>query len=128
MSMAQRMMWDHITAVYRGQAGNGTVVAVEPAAMDLAHKKAGKVVYDSDWWVESLKVTMEHWGIHGRYWTDGATRVPRANFSLDRYTDSGKLSPEQVSSSSTPPVQPVQSGPLLDRLKSGPLGSKDDKR
>jgi hypothetical protein len=124
------MMWDHITSTYRGQAGNGTVVVVESTAMDLAHKKAGKVVYDSDWWIETLQVTLEHWGVFGRYWMDAATRVPRANFSLDRYTDSGKLDADQVSSSSPPPTptRPLSSGPLLNRIKSGPLGSRDEKR
>ena len=127
--MAQRMMWDHITAMYRGQAGNGTVVAVEPEAMDLAHKRAGKVVYDSDWWVETLQITLEHWGIFGRHWMDAATRVPRANFSLNRYTDTDKLTQEQVSSAPPPtPTKPLSSGPLLSRLKSGPLGAREEER
>lgn len=126
--MSQRMMWDHILAEYRGQAANGTVVVVEQAAMELAHKKAGKVVYDSDWWVETLPVTFDHWGIFGRHWMDGATRVPRANYSLNRYSDSGELLEERPAPSPSSLTQPLNSGPLLNRLKSGPLGSKDDKR
>jgi hypothetical protein len=137
------MMWDQILSVYRGQAGNGTVVAVEPDAMELAQKKAGTGIYDSDWWVETLIVTLEHWGIYGRRWMDGATRVPRASFSLEKYTDTGKLYEGQVNTApaaSTPAPtaaptpaptttsQPLNSGPLLNRLKSGPLGSRDLKR
>ena len=120
----------HIPSAIPSTPANGTVVVVDPSAMDLAHKKAGKTVYDSDWWVETLQVTLDHWGIFSRRWMDGATRVPRANFSLESFPDTGTLTQEQVSRNLT---QPLQSGPLLSRLNSGPLGSgplspKDEKR
>jgi hypothetical protein len=122
--MAQIMMWDHILSVYRGQASNGTVIVVEPPAMELAHKRAGKTVYDSDWWIETVQRTLEHWGIYARRWVDAATHVPRINYSLTRPGNTGTLSTEQLEAPSTPLSSSslANSGPLLNS-GSGPLGS-----
>ena len=80
--MAQQMMWDHISAVFRGQATNGTVVTVDEGAMNAALKNAGKGVYDSDWWVETLDTILDHWGIDVKHWVDDITRSPRAGYSM----------------------------------------------
>ena len=47
---------------FRGQATNGTVVTVDHDVMDVVNKKAGKSVYDSDWWVETLEAVLEPTG------------------------------------------------------------------
>jgi len=76
------MMWDLHEDTYRGQASDGTVVTVPQPVMELALKKAGKGVYDSDWWVESQESILSHWGIDSRRWMDGVTRTPRARFTM----------------------------------------------
>jgi hypothetical protein len=81
--MAQRMMWNQFQGEYRGQATNGTVVTVEETVMDLALKKAGKGVFDSDWWIEALERVLNHWGINTQHWMDATTHTRRAHFSLD---------------------------------------------
>ncbi len=130
--MAQHMMWDPIAQNYRGQATNGTVVTVDHDVMDMANKKAGKSVYDSDWWIETLAAVLEHWGIYGRRWVDAATKMPRINFSSTQTTENEKSAApskenKQLTQPFAPPPQPenVQddrpSGPLSRRLMSGPL-------
>ena len=120
--MAQAMMWDPLVGNYRGQATNGTVVTVDEDAMALATRMAGKGVYDSDWWVETLARVLEHWGIYGKQWIDGATKMPRSNFATERQEEKAAAEPP-------PPQQPQQtsmpSGPLSKRLMSGPLSKKD---
>lgn len=81
--MAQRMMWNQFQAQYRGQATNGTVVTVDETVMALALKKAGKGVFDSDWWIESLERVLNHWGITAQRWVDATTNTRRAHFSLE---------------------------------------------
>jgi hypothetical protein len=78
--MAQRMMWIQVQSIYRGQATDGTVVTVEADAMDLALKKAGNGIYDSDWWNETLEKVLDHWGISTQRWHDAVTKTPRAHF------------------------------------------------
>ena len=132
--MAQKMMWDHILSVYRGQASDGTVVVAEPAAMDLAQRKAGRTVYDSDWWVETVQRTLEHWGIYSRRWIDAATRMPRINYSLTKYTGQAgsavaeAAQPQSVDQVVPAPIRPLASGPLTNRIISGPLGPRDLER
>src|SRR5947208_3077508 len=129
--MAQQMMFDPILSNYRGQATNGTVVTVEPAAMELANKKAGRTAYDSDWWVETVQSTLEHWGILGRRWIDGATRMPRLDFTYEKSKRTGASTPEKTeadaadSSQTSQPTKPLGSGPLTNRIMSGPLNPKD---
>src|SRR5438477_12624003 len=98
--MAQQMMWDHILSNYRGQATDGAAVTVEPPAMELASKKAGKTAYDADWWVETVHETLQHWGINVRRWVDAATRMPRLDFTLNN--------PKSASAS---PATPKQTAP-----------------
>ncbi len=81
--MAQRMMWNQFQAQYRGQATNGTVVTVDETVMALALKKAGKSVFDSDWWIETLERVLNHWGINTQRWVDATTNTRRAHFSLE---------------------------------------------
>ena len=123
--MAQAMMWDPIVGDYRGQATNGTVVTVDKDVMDMANKRAGKAVYESDWWVETLERVLEHWGIYAKRWVDAASGVPRINFSLDRPAEVPTKPVEQALPE--PPPQPAKtpSGPLSKRLMSGPLHVKD---
>ncbi|MDQ6694036.1 MAG: hypothetical protein M3014_06400 [Chloroflexota bacterium] len=106
--MSQKMMWDIIAGIYRGQATDTTVVTVEEAAMTLALTKAGKGVFDADWWPETLTRILEHWGIYSRRWIDEATRLPRMHFVL------GQPKP------GTPGIENA-SGPLSARIMSGPL-------
>src|SRR5437773_1414162 len=129
--MAQQMMFDPILTNYRGQATNGTVVTVEPAAMELANKRAGRTVYDSDWWVETVQSTLEHWGINGRRWIDAATRVPRLDFTFEKSKSAAASSSQQGDpdapdeSPTNPSTKPLGSGPLTNRIVSGPLNPKD---
>src|SRR4051794_24149666 len=107
--MAQQLMWSQIESLYRGQGTNGTVVTVELDAMDLAQKRAGKSVFDTDWWVETLKQVLDHWGIYSQRWTDAATRMPRVHFSITQPR------PGQIIDGTQQPTtqqQPYDSGPI----------------
>jgi hypothetical protein len=126
--MAQQLMWNQIETLYRGQGTGGTVVTVESDAMELAQKKAGKGVYDSDWWVETLLNVLEHWGIYAQRWIDAATRVPRMHFSTTPARVSPGTDPTQQPSAQEPPAQqppvqqpsttttPINTGSLRERL------------
>lgn len=116
--MAQQMMWDVIESVFRAQSTNGTIVTVDEEAMDLAQKKAGKTVYDSDWWVETLLNVLEHWGIHNKRWVDVATQLPRYHFSLGEAQPG--MDPSMPQQQPAPPTSPLNSGPI----GSGPLSSR----
>src|SRR5687768_788570 len=109
--MAQQMMWNAWLETFRGQATDGTIVTVEQEAMDLAHRKAGTAVYESDWWPETLTRVLEHWGIYHKKWTDDDTHTPRLHFTT--------TVPEKTSE--TKPA----SGPLSARLNSGSLNTRD---
>ncbi len=106
-----QMMWSYTDQKYRGQAADGTLVAADEAAMQTALKKAGKTVYDTGWWLETLHSVLNHWGIQGKRTLDAATRMPQVDFS-------------SASEQSQPPVQ-RPSGPLSTRLLSGPLKKED---
>lgn len=112
--MPQQMMWNPVDEKYRGQASDGTVISVDEAAMITAHKRAGRSVYETDWWVETLTYVLAMWGIFGERSYDQTTRVPIANFR------SGE--PKQ-----NPSISGLQNatGPLSARLNSGPLSSRD---
>ncbi len=109
--MAQQMMWNTWQEAFRGQAGDGTIVTVEQEAMDLAHRKAGTSVYESDWWPETLTSILEHWGIYHKKWMDEDTHNPRLHFTT--------AAPEKASG-----AKPV-SGPLSARLASGTLNTSN---
>lgn len=114
--MSQKMMWDIIAGIYRGQASDTTVITVEEDAVELALSKAGKSVYDSDWWPETLPRILEHWGIYSSRWTDEATRLHKMHFVLGRPT---KPSPVGIENANGPLSARVMSGPLSGRLLSG---------
>ncbi len=101
-------MWDVIANLYRGQASDTTAITVEETAMNLALSKAGKSVYDADWWPETLKRILEHWGIYSSTWIDDATRLKRLHFVLGK----PKAEPLGIENAS---------GPLSARILSGPL-------
>jgi hypothetical protein len=131
--MAQQLMWNQIEALYRGQSTGGTVVTVEADAMELALKKAGKSVYDSDWWVETLLNVLEHWGVYAQRWMDAATRVPRIHFSTTPSRISPGMDPTQQPSAQQPPAQqpstnttPINTGTLRERLMTKKLEPKDE--
>lgn len=108
--MAQRMMWNLVETLYRGQASDGAVITVVEDAMKLAHQKAGFGVYDADWWVETLTQVLEHWGIYCKRWVDPTAQTPRLHFTL------GEPKPDIQST-----------GPLSARILSGPLGQNKRK-
>ena len=109
--MSQKLMWNQIESLYRGQGTNGAVVTVEAEAMDLAMRRAGKTVYDTDWWVETLQNVLEHWGIFGQRWTDAATKVPRRHFSLTMPTPGDGTTQQPYTTSG-----PLNTGSLRERL------------
>ena len=109
--MAQQMMWNAWQETFRGQASDGTIVTVEKEVMDIAHRKAGTAVYESDWWPETLTSILEHWGIYHKKWMDEDTHNQRLHFTMSV--------PEK-----TPEAKPV-SGPLSARLTSGPLNTRN---
>lgn len=119
--MAQQLMFDRIGGMYRGQATNGSIVTVTEDAMELALKKAGKTIYDSDWWVETILRVLEGWGIYCKRWVDDATNSLRLEFSTK---PPDKPTGQQASTS----TNPLTSGPLSSRLTSGKLPPKDDNR
>jgi hypothetical protein len=122
--MAQQMMFDRIGGSYRGQASDGTVVTVTEEAMEVALKRAGKSIYDSDWWTETLEQVLMSWGIYKSRWLDPATHSPRAEFSMDPpKKDTGTSSTQRPATSTVP----LPSGPLSSRLTSGKLSDKDEK-
>ncbi len=110
--MAQQMMWIAIEETYRGQASDGAVITVNEDTMLLAHKKAGRDVFEADWWTGTLTRILEHWGIYGKRWMDQSTRVPRMHFNTGE--------PRQIIGG----LNPNASGPLSSRLNSGPLSTK----
>lgn len=78
------MMWSPRESLYRGQATDGTVITVDEDAMNAALKQAGKGIFETDWWIETLTRILLHWGIYSRRWIDEATKVPRIHFKLDQ--------------------------------------------
>lgn len=122
--MAQRMMFDQIEHVYRGQATDGTVITVKEDGMDLALRKAGKAVFETDWWSESQTAILEHWGLYGKRWIDDATKMPRLTFVVGE-PKKGIVMPQNPTGPLSSRLQSKsQSGPLSARIQSGPLGTK----
>jgi hypothetical protein len=109
--MPSQMMWNVVERLYRGQATDGTVVTVDESAMQAAQKQAGKGIYETDWWRETLPVTLERWGLVAKRWVDEATGMPRAHYSLGA-----------AENSPAPDVGRRASGSLLDRLSTGKQG------
>ncbi len=108
-----RILWDHVEAHYRAQCNSGTILSIDEDALIKALKNAGNVVFDTEWWVETLPNVLEHWGLRNKRWTDPATQMPRVHYRLttDR-VPTGPLSP-----TGTGPLN--STGPLSDRINSG---------
>ncbi len=107
--MAQQMMWNYSDEIYRGQADDGTIITVAEDAMRLALAKAGRQIFETEWWMETLTNVLEHWGIYSKRWVDDLTGMPRLDFSLGQ----AKQMPDRTS------------GPLSSRLNSGPLSTRN---
>lgn len=105
--MAQQIMWNQFEGIFRGQASDGTVITIEDEALKMALNKAGNDVFESDWWAETLVRVLEHWGIYGKRWSDDTTHTGRLHFTLGE-----------------PKAGTGQSGPLTERLLSGPLSTR----
>ena len=113
--MAQELMWSQIQAVYRGQATNGVLVVVEDDAMQLALKKAGKTVFDTDWWLETPNDVLEHWGVYAKRLVDEATQVPKTTFKAGEPKSGSTI------------TNPSLGGPLSTRILSGKLAEDQAK-
>lgn len=144
--MQQQLMWTAMEARFRGQATNGSIVTVTQDALDMALKHAGRQVYETDWWVETLPQVIQNWGIYYRQTLDKATFNHCVDFSHESFETAA---PEPADHSfarsssrasgplgSTPPSGPLPnpgtsgslsdrlSGPLNNRMLSGPLGDR----
>jgi hypothetical protein len=112
--MPQQMMWNTIEDKYKGQASDGTLITVDEDVMMEAHKRAGKAVYDTDWWTETLVYVLASWGIFGERSYDHSTRLPTARFR----------SGEPRLSNNTGGLKNT-TGPLSARLTSGPISTRN---
>ena len=115
-----RILWNQVEAIYRGQANSGDIITVDEDAMQRALVNAGNVVFDSEWWVETLPNVLEHWSLGSRRWMDQVTGMPRVHYRLvPEEAPKGRTGPF---SSNTGPIQ--RTGPLTTRfLNSGKLSS-----
>jgi hypothetical protein len=107
-----RIMWSQAESLYRGQSLTGTVITIDEDALNVALKNAGNSIFDTEWWLETLQVVLERWGLRSKQWTDPATQVLRVHI--------------RTAASDQPPGTGVGTGPLTTRLlNSGGLdGSK----
>ncbi|MEO8287689.1 MAG: hypothetical protein ABI670_14775 [Chloroflexota bacterium] len=105
-----RIMWSQAEDLYRGQALMGAVITIDEPALQTALKHAGNSVFDTEWWVETLTVVMDRWGLKAKQWTDPATQVLRIHYRTSDATQNGS-------------GNQVVTGPLTTRLLSGPLNS-----
>ncbi len=85
--MAQQLMWLVMDARYRGQATNGSIVTVTQDALDIAQKNAGRQVYETDWWVETLPQVIQNWGIYFKQVLDRTTLNHCVDFSHAPFDD-----------------------------------------
>jgi hypothetical protein len=107
-----RIMWSQAESLYRGQSLTGTVITVDEDALQIALKNAGNSIFDTEWWIETLTVVLDRWGLKSKQWTDPATQVLRLHF---RIADPNASQPGQPA---------VVTGPLTTRLlSSGKLNS-----
>jgi hypothetical protein len=110
-----RILWDHIEEHYRAQCNSGIILSIDDDAMVKALKNAGNVVFDTEWWLETLPNVLEHWGLRSKRWTDPATQMPRIHY---------RLTTDRVSTGNTGPMK-IGTGPLTDRINStGPLSDR----
>jgi hypothetical protein len=128
-----RIMWSQAEGLYRGQSLTGTVITVDEDALKSALKNAGNSIFDTEWWIETLTVVLERWGMNSKQWTDPATQVLRLHF---RIADANAGQPSQSGSTTGPlTTRLLNSGKLNSgglnsgnlnsgRLNSGKLGEK----
>lgn len=103
-----RIMWSQTESMYRGQSLTGTVITIDEDALSIALKNAGNAVFDTDWWLETLTIVLERWGLNAKQWTDPATQVLRIHF---------RVTTDQAAANG------VGTGPLTARIASGNLAS-----
>jgi hypothetical protein len=103
-----RIMWSQTEGLYRGQALTGTVITIDDDALNVALKNAGNAIFDTEWWLETLTIVLERWGLNAKQWTDPATQVLRIHFRV---------------SADQPAANGVGTGPLTTRILSGGLSS-----
>jgi|SRR5215203_5033921 len=130
-----RIHWDHVEILYRAQCNSGIILSIDDDAMIKALKNAGNVVFDTEWWVETLPNVLEHWGLRSKRWTDPTTQMPRLHYRLTNE----RLSTDtngNVSTGTSPLADRLNStvsladrfngtGPLADRINStGPLTNR----
>jgi hypothetical protein len=116
-----RIMWSQIDSQYRGQSTSGTILTIDEDAMNKAIKNAGNAVFDTEWWVETLGVVLEHWGLRYKRWLDPVTQMPHVHYRLtnDR-TPTGSTGP-LPGPNGAPAIKGT--GPLTTRILSGKLNS-----
>jgi hypothetical protein len=108
-----RIMWSQAESLYRGQSLTGTVITVDEDALKTALRNAGNSIFDTEWWIETMTIVLERWGLKAKQWTDPATQVLRVHF-------------RSAMANGTEPGQPTgtTTGPLTTRLlNSGKLNS-----
>jgi hypothetical protein len=104
-----RIMWSQAEGLYRGQSLTGTVITIDEDALKIALQNAGNTIFDTEWWLETLTIVLDRWGLKVKQWTDPATQVLRIHFRIA--TEQG-------------PGTGVGTGPLTTRiLNSGNLNS-----
>ncbi|MEO5953714.1 MAG: hypothetical protein ABIQ44_14725 [Chloroflexia bacterium] len=111
-----RILWDHVEAHYRAQCNSGVILSIDDDAMIKALKNAGNIVFDTEWWVETLQNVLEHWGLRSKRWTDPVTQMPRIHY---------RLTNERVPTGATSPIGGTGTGPLMNRLNN--TGSLSDR-
>jgi hypothetical protein len=120
-------MWSHVESQYRAQANSGVIITIDEDAMNKAIKNAGNVVFDTEWWVETLPIVLEHWGLRNKRWLDPTTHMPHVHY---------RLTNDRVPTGTTGPLNgedavsiPKGTGPLMTRIlnagksATGPLDS-----
>jgi hypothetical protein len=115
-------MWNQVEGLYRGQATSGVILTIDEDAMNKAVRNAGNAVFDTEWWVETLRDILEHWGLKSKRWTDPVTQMPIVHFRLTNerppLTNTGPFN----GAGNTGPMKGT--GPLTTRLlNSGKLNS-----
>jgi hypothetical protein len=125
-----RILWNQFEAVYRGQSNTGTVITVDEDAMQKALVNAGNVVFESEWWMETLTNVLDHWSLGSKRWMDHVTGMPRVHFRLLAEPPPQRTGPFSSNTGNLKGTGPLttrilNSGRLdSDRLHSGKL--KDD--
>ncbi|MGA7733735.1 MAG: hypothetical protein WCD37_20925 [Chloroflexia bacterium] len=117
-----RIMWNHVEGQYRGQSYSGVILTIDEDAMNKVIKNAGNAVFDTEWWIETLAVVFDHWGLKSSRWLDPATQMPHVHYRLVNDRKSTETTGPLAGATSTTSV--LGTGPLMSRLlNSGKLNS-----